>query len=84
MTTVRTVTSSTRRLTLGVLAASGLAAALMAPAAHAQNALDNILKAKEIKIAIPPTTRPTALSARTSNPRGWTWRWPTTSAPSWA
>ena len=30
MTTVRTVTSSTRRLTLGVLAASGLAAALMA------------------------------------------------------
>ena len=53
MTTVRTVTSSTRRLTLGVLAATGLAATLMAPAVHAQNALDNILKAKEIKIAIP-------------------------------
>ena len=34
MTTVRTVTSSTRRLTLGVLAATGRAAALMAPAAR--------------------------------------------------
>lgn len=53
MTTFRTVILSTRRLTLGVLAATGIAAALMAPAAHAQNALDNILKAKEIKIAIP-------------------------------
>ena len=52
MTTHRAL-SSTRRLTLGVLAATGLVAALMAPAAHAQNALDNILKAKEIKIAIP-------------------------------
>lgn len=83
MTTVRTVASSTRRLTLGVLAATGLAAALMAPAAHAQNALDNILKAKKSRSPSPPTTRPTALSVPISSPRAWMWKWPTTSQPSW-
>ena len=70
MTTVRTVTSSTRRLTLGVLAATGLAAALMAPAAHAQNALDNILKAKEIKIAIPTDYPPYGFVGTDLKPQG--------------
>ena len=70
MTTVRTVASSTRRLTLGVLAATGLAAALMAPAAHAQNALDNILKAKEIKIAIPTDYPPYGFVGTDLKPQG--------------
>ena len=38
----------TRRTALALLTAAGFAAALAAPAAHAQSALDNILKAKEI------------------------------------
>jgi polar amino acid transport system substrate-binding protein len=38
-----------------------------------------VLKAKEIKIAIPTDSRPTALSAPTSSPRAWTSTWPTTS-----
>ena len=70
MTTVRTVTSSTRRLTLGVFAAAGLSAALMAPAAHAQNALDNILKAKEIKIAIPTDYPPYGFVGTDLKPQG--------------
>lgn len=70
MTTARTVTSSTRRLTLGVLAATGLAAALIAPAAHAQNALDNILKAKEIKIAIPTDYPPYGFVGTDLKPQG--------------
>ena len=70
MTTHRALLSSTRRLTLGVLAATGLSAALLAPAAHAQNALDNILKAKEIKIAIPTDYPPYGFVGTDLKPQG--------------
>ena len=63
--------STHRRTTLGLLAAAGLsAAAFLAPAAHAQNALDNILKAKEIKIAIPTDYPPYGFVGTDLKPQG--------------
>ena len=59
-----------RRRTLALLAAAGVGAALLAPAAHAQNALDNILKAKEIKIAIPTDYPPYGFVGTDLKPQG--------------
>ena len=70
MTIRRTPASSTRRLALGLMAATGLSAALLSPAAHAQNALDNILKAKEIKIAIPTDYPPYGFVGTDLKPQG--------------
>lgn len=82
---VFTLYCASRHRTLGVLAAAaGLSAALIAPAAYAQNALDNILSAKEIKIAIPTDYPPYGFVGTDLKPRAWTWRWPNTSPPRWA
>ena len=61
--------TTTRRSTLCLLAAAGLSLAAMAPA-HAQSALDNILKAKEIKIAIPTDYPPYGFVGTDLKPQG--------------
>lgn len=61
--------TTTRRFTLGLLAAAGLCATLAVPA-HAQSALDNILKAKEIKIAIPTDYPPYGFVGTDLKPQG--------------
>lgn len=61
-------------LAIATLAATG--------AAQAQSALDNVMKSKAIKIAIPTDFPPTASSAPTCSPRAWTWTWPSTSRAS--
>ena len=63
------MTTTTRRSTLCLLAAAGLSLAAMAPA-HAQSALDNILKAKEIKIAIPTDYPPYGFVGTDLKPQG--------------
>lgn len=59
-----------RRTALALLAAAGVFAAVAAPAAHAQSALDNILKAKEIKIAIPTDYPPYGFVGTDLKPQG--------------
>lgn len=64
-------TTTTRRSILScLLAAAGFAASLTAPAVHAQSALDNILKAKEIKIAIPTDYPPYGFVGTDLKPQG--------------
>jgi polar amino acid transport system substrate-binding protein len=70
-----------KRLALSAAVAASLLT--LAGASHAQTALDNIQKAKLIKIAIPTDFPPYGLWASTSSPRAWTSTWPTTLRPKW-
>jgi ABC-type amino acid transport substrate-binding protein len=72
------------RRTLGrlVLLTAALATTLAAGHAQAQTALDGVMKAKLIKIAVPTDFPPMASSASTSSPRAWMWTRPTSSPAS--
>jgi polar amino acid transport system substrate-binding protein len=58
----------TRRLALASAAAAALAS--LAPAAHAQNALDNVIKARKITIAIPTDFPPYGFVGTDLKPQG--------------
>lgn len=74
-------TRTTRRAAL--VAAAFLTSTVTVSLVHAQNALDEVLKSRQIKIAIPTDFPPYGSVGADMAPAAWTSTSPTTSPTSW-